>query len=87
MSPTAKYTAGIVLTHLLVTIIHGLAHRNLHVGITALIAIFVNVVVLISSLLAMVLVWTVKNDSDLFSCRSPCSGRYCSVCIIIFFWR
>lgn len=49
------------MTHLLVTIVHGLSHRNLHVGLTALTAIFVNVVVLISPLLAMVLVWTVKK--------------------------
>jgi hypothetical protein len=57
----AKYTTAIVLTHLLVNIAHGLAHRELRVGVDPPASIFVIVVVLVSPLLAMAFVWTARK--------------------------
>jgi hypothetical protein len=61
MNPAAKSASAIVIAHLLVTILHGLAHRNLHVDLAPLATIFVIAVVLISPLLAMALIWTVRK--------------------------
>ena len=61
MNRAAKYTTGVVLAHLLVNIAHGLAHRELRVGLDPRAAIFVIVVVLVCPLLAMALVWTTKK--------------------------
>jgi len=61
VSRTAKYATAIVVAHLLVNIAHGLAHRELHVGLDSLASIFVIAVVLVCPLLAMALVWTVKK--------------------------
>jgi hypothetical protein len=58
---SAKYATAIVVAHLLVNLVHGLAHRDLHVGLSPLDSIFVVVVVLVSPLLAMALVWTTKK--------------------------
>lgn len=58
MNQSGKYAATIVVAHLLVNIAHGLAHRELRVGLAPLDSIFVVVVVLISPLLAMGLLWT-----------------------------
>ena len=58
MSRSAKYATTIVVAHLLVNIVHGLAHRELHVGLAPLASVFVIVVVLISPLIAMALIWT-----------------------------
>jgi len=55
---SAKYVTAIVVAHLLVNIAHGLAHRELRVGLDPPASIFVIVVVLVSPLLAMALVWT-----------------------------
>ena len=52
---------AIVVAHLLVNIAHGLAHRELYVGIDPPASIFVIVVVLVSPLLAMAFVWTTKK--------------------------
>ena len=57
----AKYTTGIVLAHLLVNIAHGLAHRELDVGLPPSGSVFVIVVVLILPLVAMALVWTAQK--------------------------
>jgi len=53
--------SAIVVAHLLVNIVHGLAHRELSVGLDPPASIFVMVVVLVSPLLAMALVWTTKK--------------------------
>jgi hypothetical protein len=55
-----KYATAIV-AHLLVNIAHGLAHRQLRVGLAPPASIFVIVVVLISPLIAMALLWTAKK--------------------------
>ena len=58
MNRSAKYATAIVVAHLLVNIVHGLAHRELRVGLAPLASIFVIVVVLIFPLIAMALLWT-----------------------------
>jgi hypothetical protein len=58
---SAKYVTAIVVAHLLVNIAHGLAHRELRVGLDPPASIFVTVVVLVSPLLALALVWTTKK--------------------------
>jgi hypothetical protein len=61
MNRSAKYATAIVVAHLLVNIVHGLAHRELHVGLAPLDSIFVIVVVLVFPLIATVLLWTTKK--------------------------
>ena len=61
VSRAAKYTTAIVVAHLLVNIAHGLAHRELGVGLSPPDSIFVIVVILIAPLLAMTLLWTAKK--------------------------
>ena len=65
MSRPAKYTTAIVLAHVLVNISHGLAHRDLRVGLQHSGSVFVIVVVLILPLVEMVLVWTAKKRPGL----------------------
>jgi hypothetical protein len=55
---STKYATAIVVAHLLVNIVHGFAHRKLHVGLAPLDSIFVTVVVLIFPLIATGLLWT-----------------------------
>jgi hypothetical protein len=57
----AKYATAIVAAHLLVNIAHGLAHRELQVGLDPQASIFVIVVVLLCPLLAMGLMWTAEK--------------------------
>ena len=61
MNRSVKYATVIVVAHLLVNIAHGLAHRELRVGLTPAAAMFVTVVLLIVPLLAMGLVWTAQK--------------------------
>ena len=61
VSRAAKYTTAIVVAHLRVNIAHGLAHRELGVGLSPPDSIFVIVVILIAPLLAMTLLWTAKK--------------------------
>ena len=61
MNRSAKYVSAIVVVHLLVNIVHGLAHRELRVGLDPPASMFVIVVVLVCPLLAMALVWTTKK--------------------------
>jgi hypothetical protein len=56
VSRAVKYTTAIVVAHLLVNIVHGVAHRELHVGLSTIGSVFVVAVVLILPLAAMVLV-------------------------------
>ena len=58
MNRSTKYVTAIVVAHVLVNIAHGLAHRELRVGLAPPDLIFVIMVVLISPLLAMGLLWT-----------------------------
>ena len=61
VSRAASYATAIVVAHLLVNIAHGLAHRELRVGLSPSGSIFVILVVLILPLVAMVFVWTAKK--------------------------
>jgi len=56
MSRAAKYTTAIVVAHLLVNVVHGVAHREMHVGLSRSGSVFVVAVVLILPLIAMALV-------------------------------
>jgi hypothetical protein len=58
---SAKYATAIVVAHLLVNIAHGLAHHELHVGLSPSASIFVIVVVLIFPLIAAGLVWRAER--------------------------
>jgi hypothetical protein len=61
MSRAAKYTSAIVVAHLLVNIVHGVAHRKLRVGLSTWDSIFVIGVVLILPLFAIGVVWAVEK--------------------------
>ena len=61
MTRAAKYAIAIVIAHLLVSIVHGLAHRQLRVSLPPSSSVFVIVVVLILPLVAMALVWTTQK--------------------------
>jgi hypothetical protein len=54
----AGYGTAIVLVHLLVNLVHGAAHRELHIDLSAAEKLFVAVVILAGPLLAMALLWT-----------------------------
>jgi hypothetical protein len=58
---SAEYVTVIVVAHLLVNIVHGLAHHELRVALAGLASIFVIVVVLIFPLIAMALLWTAEK--------------------------
>ena len=61
MSRPANYATAIVGAHLLINIVHGLAHRELHVGLSPSGSVFVITVVLILPLVAIALVWAVQE--------------------------
>lgn len=65
MNLSAKYATAIVAAHLLVNIGHGLAHRELRVGLAPSASLFVTVVVLIFPLVATALLWTAKKRPGL----------------------
>ena len=66
VSRAVTCATGIVVAHLLVNIAHGLAHRELRVGLPPSGSVFVILVVLILPLVAMALVWTVQKRESLF---------------------
>jgi hypothetical protein len=61
MSRSATYGTAIVLVHLLVNVVHGLAHRELGIGLSPLGSAFVVVVILVLPLIAMALLWTIRR--------------------------
>jgi hypothetical protein len=52
------YGTAIVLAHLAVNVVHGLAHAKLHVGLTRGQIDFIVAVILLGPILAMILLWT-----------------------------
>ena len=54
----ARYVTAIVLFNLLINIVHGAAHLELHIGLSAAEKLFVVAVILAGPLLAMALLWT-----------------------------
>ena len=61
MNRSSKYATAIVVADLLVNIVHGLAHRELRVGLAPPASIFVIAVVLILPLIATGFLWTAKK--------------------------
>lgn len=61
VSLAAKYATVIVVAHLFVNVMHGLAHSELRVGLPPSGSVFVIVVLLILPLIAMALVWTANK--------------------------
>lgn len=53
--------SGIVLAHLLVTIVHGLAHSRLRIELSPAGRLFVIVVIIISPLVAGIVLWTSRQ--------------------------
>ena len=65
MNRPAGYVTAIIVAHLLLSIAHGLAHLELHVGLVRPDVIFVILVVLLLPLVAMGLVWTAEKRRGL----------------------
>jgi uncharacterized membrane protein len=66
MNRSGKYAGTIiVLIHLLINVIHGVAHRELHISLSPSGSVFVIVVILILPLVAMVLLWTARKQFGL----------------------
>jgi hypothetical protein len=57
MNRPARYVTFLVLVHLLITMAHGVAHRELQIGLTSSGSAFVGLVVVVAPLLAMWLAW------------------------------
>jgi hypothetical protein len=53
-----KYVTALVATHLLINIVHGAAHRELHVNLPPAGMLFVIIVILLCPLLAVGLLWS-----------------------------
>ena len=58
MNKTKLWVGAIVLTHLAITLVHGIAHQKLRIELSASDSLFVNIVVLVLPLLALALLWT-----------------------------
>ena len=61
----AKYGTAIVLVHLAISLVHGAAHQQLHIGLTAGQTLFVGVVITAGPLAAMALLWTAWQRAGL----------------------
>jgi hypothetical protein len=57
-SRPAQYATLIVAIHLLVTLVHGLAHRELQIGLPPAGNVFVGLVIVVAPLVAAGLVWS-----------------------------
>jgi len=53
-----KYVTVLIVAHLLINIVHGAAHRELHVTLPPAGMLFVMIVILLGPLLALALLWT-----------------------------
>ena len=58
MKTIAKYGTAVVLVHLAITILHGMAHVDLHIGLSAMQKLFVLIVINVCPLIGMALLWT-----------------------------
>jgi hypothetical protein len=59
---SVKYATAIVVVHLVISLLHGLAHHELHVPLSPLASFFVIAVALIFPLIAIGLLWTAKEQ-------------------------
>ena len=60
-----KAVASIVLAHLLITILHGMAHADLQIGLSTPQKLFVVLVINVCPLIAMALLWTKHHRAGL----------------------
>jgi energy-converting hydrogenase Eha subunit A len=74
MNRAAWYATAIVVAHLIVNIVHGLAHRDLGIGLAPIDSIYVVAVILILPLIAMGLTWTTKKRLGLVLLLLSMSG-------------
>src|SRR2546427_4910194 len=58
MKRVALYGTVFVLIHLVINLLHGRAHTELHIGLSSFQLLFVVGVIMIGPLLALVLLWT-----------------------------
>lgn len=65
MKRAAIYGTGIVVAHLLVTIVHGLAHSRLRIELSPAGRLFVIVVIILSPLVAGIVLWTSRQRTGL----------------------
>src|SRR5215472_9929814 len=61
MKPSSLYGTALVLTHLLVTLVHGQAHVELRIGIGLAAKLFVLTMTVVAPPVAMVLLWTTTH--------------------------
>jgi hypothetical protein len=61
----AAYGTAIVLAHLVITILHGVAHADLQIGLSTLQKLFVLIVINVCPLVATVLLWTRRQRAGL----------------------
>lgn len=54
----ARYGTAVVLAHLLITIVHGIAHADLQIGLSVAQKLFVLLVINVCPLIAMALLWS-----------------------------
>lgn len=73
---TVSYGTVIVLVHLLVNIVHGLAHRELHIELGVAALLFVIFVIILCPLLAMVLLWTPQRRLGLILLVLSMAGSF-----------
>lgn len=55
------FGSAVVLAHLVVSLVHGAAHQQLHIDLTTPEMLFVAAVILIGPLVAMALLWTTRQ--------------------------
>ena len=55
---SAAYGTAVVLSHLLITIVHGMAHADLQIGLSTAQKLFVLLVINVCPLVAMAFLWT-----------------------------
>ena len=73
---TISYGTVIVLVHLLVNIVHGLAHRELHIELGAAAMLFVIGVIILCPLFATVLLWTPQRRLGLILLALSMAGSF-----------
>jgi hypothetical protein len=61
MKRVALYGTVFVLIHLVINLLHGRAHTELHIGLSSFQLLFVVGVIIIGPLLALVLLWTQRQ--------------------------
>jgi hypothetical protein len=71
-----SYGTAIVLVHVLVNIVHGVAHRELHIGLGPAAMLFVIGMIMLCPLLAMVLLWTSQRRLGLILLALSMAGSF-----------